>query len=89
MTLGNSGGGGGVTKLSSSRAELICRVWQGISFIEEIREALRTAPQTDPVAVALTAATHQLVIAAGLLTPRLNKPQLEASETGDRRSVGA
>lgn len=56
--------------LSASRAGLIARLWQGIEFIENIRADLRTAAQKDPVAVALTMATQQLVIAAGMIGPK-------------------
>lgn len=61
-------------QLSVSRAGLIARIWQGIEFIELIRADLRTSPQKDPVAITLTAATNQMLLAASLLGPKSAQP---------------
>lgn len=88
--------------VSASRAGLIARVWQVVEFVENIRADLRTSPQKDPIAIALTTATQQLILAAGMMGPKTAQPPAPRVERvageGDlvpsirvkeRRSVGA
>lgn len=80
----------GPESLSSSRADQISRIWQAIAFIEEVREGLnRAAAPNDPVALALTASTHQLQIAAGILQPKGLIPHAVPDTGKDRREARA
>lgn len=73
--------------LTSSRAEQISRIWQAIAFIEEVRADLNTSRLTDPAAIALTASTQQLQIAAAILQPRaVSRAQQEHDQAqGEKR----
>ena len=65
--------------ISAPAAEIISRLWQAVAFLEEVRADLtrlvRVSPSRDAAAIAITSGTQQLVLAAGILAPKIRQPQ--------------
>lgn len=75
-----------MTTLSAPGAEVISRLWQAIAFLEEVRSDLtgrvRQSPARDAASVALVSGTQQLIMAAGILAPKITQPE-RAHATAD------
>jgi hypothetical protein len=74
--------------IGAKRAEIISRLWQAIAFLEEIRAdmgtGVRVSASRDQAGIAITSATQQLVLSAGILAPKMAR--LEAAPHEEQKA---